>query len=74
MDRFTVPESVSNVEDEVLRKVRQIPEGFMLDFVAFTKGTAEQEGLVDLSIVVSASCGHMYGPVSFWHTPIITRF
>jgi hypothetical protein len=46
----------------------------MLDFVAFTKGTTEQEGLVDLSIVVSASSGHMYGPVSFWHNPIITRF
>ena len=46
----------------------------MLDFVAFTKGTTEQEGLVDLSIVLSASGGHMYGTVSFWHNPIITRF
>ena len=42
----------------------------MLNFVAFTKGTTEQEGLVDLSILVSASCGHMYGPVSFWHNRI----
>jgi hypothetical protein len=37
----------------------------MLDFVAFTKATPQQ----DLVFVSSASGGHMHGPVSFWHKP-----
>ena len=46
----------------------------MLDLAAFAIGTTEQEGFIDLVFVVSASGGHMHGPVSFWHNPIITRF
>ena len=45
----------------------------MLDLAAFAIGTTEQEGFIDLIFVVSASGGHMHGPVSFWHNPIIIR-
>ena len=46
----------------------------MLDLAAFAIGTTEQEGFIDLIFVVSASGGHMHGPVSFWHNLIFTMF
>ena len=54
--------------DQVGREMGQVSERLMLDLAAFSVGSSQEMGLIDLPFVGATRGGYMYCTVSAWHT------